>query len=60
MCAIHPIAVRAVYARRAALPGLPIIGVGVPVPARVLAGLEAWCVERGIEQIAELSGGAHG
>jgi dihydroorotate dehydrogenase (NAD+) catalytic subunit len=85
--ALHPVAVRAVHDVRAALPELPIVGVGgvaraedavelllagaaaVQVgtatfadpraPAKVLAGLRAWCARRGVLRVAELVGAAH-
>jgi len=84
---IHPVAVRAVFDVHAALPDLPIVGVGgvangwdavelilagasaIQVGTanfvdpraclNVLAGLEAWCADRGVGSVAELVGGAH-
>ena len=85
--AIHPIAVRAVHDVHAALPDLPIVGVGgvasgsdavelllagaaaVQVgtatfadpraAARVLTGLEHWCVGHGVTHVKDIIGGAH-
>jgi dihydroorotate dehydrogenase (NAD+) catalytic subunit len=86
--AIHPVAVRAVWDVHAALPELPIVGVGgvasgVDAVELILAGasavqvgtatfaepraiariqdeLLAWCGQRGISNIDQLIGGAHG
>ncbi len=86
--AIHPVAVRAVWDVHAALPEVPIVGVGgvasghdaieflmagasaVQVgtatfanpraTAEVLAEVGAWCDRRGVTNLAELIGVAHG
>ena len=85
--ALHPVAVRAVYDVREALPAVPIVGVGgvargtdavemmmagasaVQVgtaifadpraPWKVLAELEQWCTDAGVERLDELIGAAH-
>jgi dihydroorotate dehydrogenase (NAD+) catalytic subunit len=86
--AIHPVAVRAIYDVRAALPAVPIVGVGgvADGPTAVellLAGASAvqvgtatfadpratqriaddlarWCRRRGVTEISQLIGAAHG
>jgi len=83
--AIHPVAVRAVHDVHAALPDLPIVGVGGVATAvdavelllagacavqigtatfadprsvlLVLDGLREWCIDHGVENVRELTGG---
>ncbi len=85
--AIRPVAVRAIHDVHAALPHLPIVGVGgvtagVDAAELMLAGASAgqvgtasfaepaaasrvqrellqWCEQRGVDRVADLTGGAH-